>query len=165
MIWRVSLFLFLFGLATEGTAFALSERKLSLEELTRQADLIVEGRVQDIQTQASQNRSSIITLVVLPLKKQWKGSNVPTVTVKLSGGSAGEITQRVVGQPEFSLGEEVILFLKRQADGRYATVGGKQGKFTVKVDPLGGKEMVEDLTGKKQELEGFLGNLKEILRH
>jgi hypothetical protein len=69
----------------------------------------------------------------------------------------------VVGLPEFSVGEEVILFLKRQPDGGYATVGGKQGKFTIKTDPRSGKVMVEDLAARKQELREFLIHLKERL--
>lgn len=163
MIWRVSLFFFLLSLATESTGFATSVQRLSLEQLARQADLVVKGRIQDVQTQTSQDRSTITTLVVVSVEQQWKGPHLSTVVVRQPGGSTGEITQRVVGEPEFSPGEHVILFLKR-ADGHYAIVGAKQGKFAVKIDPLGRRETVKDLTGKEQEIAEFLSRLKETLR-
>ena len=165
-MWGVCFLLLLFNLinlSVPSIGLAISVQRLSLEQLARQADLIVKGRIQDIRNQTSQDRSAITTVVVLPIEKQWKGPNVSMVTVRQPGGSAGEITQRVMGLPEFAVGEEVVLFLRKQADGRYATVGGKQGKFTVRINPQSGKEMIEDLTGKEQELGEFLSRLKETL--
>lgn len=49
--------------------------------------------------------------------------------------------------------------------GRYATVGGKQGKFTVRIDSQGGKEMIDGLTGMMQEEEGFVRRVREIAAH
>ena len=157
------LLLFFSCLAIEGSVLAQTTQKLSLQQLVKEADLIVKARVQDVSTQETPDRSNLTTVVVLAVEQQWKGPNVSTVIVRLPGGSAGEITQRVMGQPEFSLGEEVILFLKKQADGRYATVGAKQGKFTVTTDSQKGKKIVEDVTGMKQEQDDFIRHVRKIL--
>lgn len=157
------LLLFFSCLAIEGSVLAQTTQKLSLQQLVKEADLIVKARVQDVSTQETPDRSNLTTVVMLAVEQQWKGPNVSTVIVRLPGGSAGEITQRVMGQPEFSLDEEVILFLKKQADGRYATVGGKQGKFTVTTDSQKGKKIVEDVTGMKQEQDDFIRHVRKIL--
>jgi hypothetical protein len=161
--WAGSFLLLVFCLSGQGEFLATSAQKLSLEQLVRQADLIVKARVQEISAQQPPDPSTLATVVALDVEEQWKGPKTSQVTLKQPGGSAGEITQRVMGLPEFSVGEEVILFLKKQPDGRYATVGGKQGKFTIKTDPRSGKEMVEDLAARKQELREFLSRLKEAL--
>ena len=145
------------------TTLATTFQRLTLEQFVREADLIVLGRVREITSQESPDRSAITTSVVFAVKEQWKGVKVSTVTLRQPGGSVGEITQRVMEVPQFSVGEELILFLKKQKSGHYITVGGKQGKFTIKTDPQSGSKTVEDLTGKSQDHESFLRRLKEVV--
>lgn len=116
-----------------------------------------------MKSQESGDRSAIATTVVISVEEQWKGSKASTVTLKQPGGTAGEITQRVMGVPQFSVGEELILFVKKQKDGHYVTVGGQQGKFTIKTEPQTGKKVVEDLTGTRQEEESFVRRVGEIV--
>ena len=95
---------------------------------------------------------------------QWKGQKASSLFLNQPGGSAGGIAQAVPGLPRFFPGEEVILFLKRIESDRFATVGGKQGKFVVKTDPQSKKEFVADLTGKSQAASDFLIHLRATLK-
>ena len=137
---------------------------LSLERLTREADLIVRGHVIEIKSEQAVDRQSIATAIKLSVDEQWKGRKVAAVTLRQPGGTVGEITQGVSGLPHFSLAEDVIVFLEKQEDGSLATVGGSQGKFVVKTDPHSGKEIIEDVTGKSQSANDFLTHLKAILK-
>jgi hypothetical protein len=44
----------------------------------------------------------------------------------------GRIGQRVEGAPEFSRGEDVVVFLRRGESDAYRVTGLAQGKFTVR---------------------------------
>lgn len=150
-------------LVSGGTGLATTSQRLSLEQLAKEGDLVIRGHVQEMKGQEPSDRSAITTTVVISVEEQWKGPKVSTVTLKQPGGTAGEITQRVMGVPQFSVGEELILFVKKQKDGHYVTVGGQQGKFTIKTEPQTGKKVVEDLTGTRQEEESFVRRVREIV--
>ena len=158
------LFNLVFYLFFSDAALAETLQKLSLEELTREADVIVRGRIQKVTSQESPDRSNVTTLVEVSVVEQWKGPKASSLFLNQPGGSAGGITQAVPGLPHFSLGEEVILFLKRIENDRFATVGGRQGKFVVKTDPQSKKEFVADLTGKSEAASDFLIHLRATLK-
>ena len=160
---RAALVFSVFLLVAESVAVASSARKLSLDELARQADVIVKGRVQKLQTKTSSDRSTITTAVTLAVDEQWKGAPASSLSIEQPGGSSGGITQRVAGAAEFALDEKVIVFLKREGRGHYVTVGGRQGKFTVKTDAQTGSDFVEDLSAKRWQPDEFLARLQEAL--
>lgn len=90
------------------------------------------------------------------IEEQCKGPRTSTITIEQPGGSVGTITQHVTGLAHFTVGEEIIIFLSKQEDGSLATVGGKQGKFLLKTDPQNKKEVIENVTGKSQDLSDFV---------
>lgn len=130
----------------------------TLEQLIRGADLILRGQVQAV-TPGPQKEGAPRTTVVISVQEQWKGTRLSTLRLVLPRGTEGGITQDVPGLPTFRVGEEVILFLVREARGQYHVLGGKQGKFAIKPDPRSGKPVVEDLTGTQFDLLQFLGGL------
>jgi len=158
------LFSLVFYLFFSDAALAETLQKLSLEELTREADVIIRGRIQKVGSQPTADRSNITTVVEVAVVDQWKGQKASSLFLNQPGGSAGGITQAVPGLPRFFPSEEVILFLKRIESDRFATVGGKQGKFVVKTDPQSKKEFVADLTGKSQAASDFLIHLRATLK-
>jgi hypothetical protein len=99
------------------------------------------------------------TIVTVSIERQFKGPKVSSVTIEQPGGSVGDIAQGVPGLPEFSSGEDVILFLKRQREGAFNIVGGKQGKFTAKTQPGSSEKVVEDFAHRTEALESFLDRL------
>ncbi len=124
----------------------------SLEQLVREADLIIQGRVQAV---TPGPKGTLTTSVVVSVEDQWKGTRRKTVRLILPRGSEGGITQEVPGIPTFRVGEEVILFLVRDLRRGYEILRGKQGKFSIKTDPQTGMPVVEDLAGSRSDLAQF----------
>ncbi len=130
----------------------------SLEQLVREADLIIQGRVQAV---TPGSKGTLTTFVVVSVQAQWKGTKRKTVRLILPRGSEGGITQEVPGLPTFRIGEEVILFLVRDSSGEYEILAGKQGKFSIQTDLQTGKQFVEDLTGSRSDLAQFRKSLSK----
>ena len=151
--------LFLFAVLFAAAASA-SEQKLAVEELAREADLIVKAGVVDIKT-APRGNGNLTTLVTLAVEESWKGSPPgPQVTVSVRGGSAGAVAQAVSGEPRFSPGERTIVFLKAKR-GSYIVVGGRQGHFAVKIE-TDGKEVAQDITGGRRPVDNFRAEVEAV---
>jgi hypothetical protein len=144
-----------------GSSFveATTVQKLSFDRLIGEADFIVLGRVEDVKNQQARDRRSMTTVVTVSIERQFKGPKVSSVTIEQPGGSMGDIAQGVPGLPEFSSGEDVVLFLKRQRGGTFKIVGGKQGKFTAKTQSESNNWVVEDFARRTEPLDSFLDRL------
>jgi hypothetical protein len=143
---------------------ATTLQKLSFDRLIEEADLIIKGRVEELKTRQVSDRRSMITIITVSIERQFKGPQVSSVTIEQPGGSLGDIAQGVPGLPEFSSGEEVIVFLKRQRGGAFNIVGGKQGKFTAKTQPGSREEVVEDFAHRTEALASFLNRLTSMIK-
>ena len=161
---RIVIFLISSWLTAAGFVQATTLQKLSLDRLIGEADLIIKGRVEELKTRQVSDRRSMITIVTVSIERQFKGPQVSSVTIEQPGGSLGDIAQGVPGLPEFSSGEEVIVFLKRQPGGAFNIVGGKQGKFTAKTQPGSREEVVEDFAHRTEALDSFLNRLTSIIK-
>src|SRR5689334_3956691 len=106
---------------------ALGLRPLSIETLTRQAEVVLHGRVLS-KTCQQDIAGRIYTRVELDVLDVWKGaiSGTPFPVVQ-GGGLLGERRSVVPGQAEYAVGEEVVLFLVRNERGEAITVGLLQG--------------------------------------
>jgi hypothetical protein len=161
---QIIIFLISSCLAARGFVQATTLQKLSFDRLIGEADLIIKGRVEELKTRQVSDRRSMTTIVTVSIERQFKGPKVSSVTIEQPGGAVGDIAQGVPGLPEFSPGENVILFLKRQRGGAFNVVGGKQGKFTAKTQPGSREEVVEDLAHRTEALESFLDRLTSMIK-
>ncbi|HEV8720211.1 MAG TPA: hypothetical protein VGW77_06180 [Candidatus Binatia bacterium] len=161
---RIVIFLISSWLTVPGFVQATTLQKLSFDRLIGEADLIIKGRVEELKTRQVSDRRSMTTIVTVSIERQFKGPKVSSVTIEQPGGSVGDIAQGVPGLPEFSSGEEVIVFLKRQRGGAFNILGGKQGKFTAKTQPGGREEVVEDFAHRTETLESFLDRLTSMVK-
>lgn len=108
---------------------------LSIPELAAQSDLIVHGTVISINTRFDSDRK-ITTRVRLEIAETWKGRSANSrLEIVLAGGTLGAKQVIVDGQPNYSPGEEVVLFLKFNQRKEAVTVGLAQGKFVVWTNP------------------------------
>ena len=115
-------------------ASATIVRSMSLAEMTRTADVVVRATVQGSSANWDENRTRIYTVTQLQVSHVLKGpvQNGEEIRVRQIGGSVGEITQRVAGNAHFDAGEEVLVFLDRDAArGLHYVIGMAQGKYTV----------------------------------
>lgn len=131
--------------------------KMSTPELTRQAGVIVRGKVLDMKSEWDPARRRIWTLVTISVSHSIKGNGPENqdVVVKIPGGEVGDIGQKTEDAPIFTTGEEVLLFLQPEIyrEKEVFRVTGKfQGKYTIKDNML-----IE----KKMPIETFLNEIEK----
>jgi hypothetical protein len=110
---------------------ATAMMKLSLEQLTREADTIVLGTVTTQVSAWNDQHTGIYTDVIVDVEEAMKGSPGAAVTFRVAGGVVGEIGMGTSTDATFEHAERVIVFL--HSEGRTAQLFGRwQGKFTVR---------------------------------
>ncbi len=117
---------------------------LSIEELTGQAQLVLQGRVLSKSCQRDAT-GRIYTKVELQVAEVWKGTLATNpLTVVHGGGILGEERVVVSGQVDYQIGEEIVAFLVFNPRGEAVTVGLAQGKFHVWKEPASGTAFVQN---------------------
>ena len=84
------------------------------------------------------------TFTSFAIEETWKGAPpgaAAQITVRLLGGSVGNLTSTVSGVPRFHPGEAVILFLEPTPRGDFSIVSWVQGTFRIRRDPRTGDEI------------------------
>ena len=110
---------------------------LSTEHLTRNADTIVTGRVEDVRAQWSDDGKTIVSRATVRVADAVKGPPAARqIIVEVPGGEIDGIGFRVSDVAVMSPGEQVLLFLKdggqtRTGGRRYGVLGKAQGKYTI----------------------------------
>lgn len=108
-----------------------AEPKVSTTALAREAELIVRGTVESKTVQRDAEKRIYTELELKPVEV-WKGKfSEARVKVVYPGGVLGEEYVQASGQPDYAIGEEVVLFLTRNPEGKFVTIGLGNGKFTV----------------------------------
>ena len=157
-----------FVLIINGPAFALMVGR-SVSELTNDAEAVIEGKVTSIKSEWSDIKSEwsdnlnagIVTNVNIEVTDVIKGDLIvrEEVVVQTLGGEILEqnIGLQVSDQPEFQVGEEVIIFLKKHQNRNvFRSVGNFQGKMKV----VGGKVSYKN---KKVKTGQFKDRIRNII--
>lgn len=142
MLRRVALGVLCLIVPLSGYAGPTAGRPMSVEELTKGADVVVIGEVLSTQSEWDPTGRVILTRVDMHVEELLKGS--PTgqrLSFQQLGGQVGDTVSVVAGSPSFSRGERVLLFLSRRRDGRFDVENFFQGKFSLEHDPASGREM------------------------
>lgn len=101
-----------------------------VEELARRAELVVHGRVESVETlEAAPGR--LFTRIELSSIEVWKGGTTNRLGLVQASGVLGERWVKVVGEPHYQPGEEVVVFTVPNERGEAVTLDLSQGKFTV----------------------------------
>jgi hypothetical protein len=118
---------------------------MSMEDLTRAASHVVEGRALNSWSAWNAQHTLIYTYTTFRVARRLKGGAVTTITVKQLGGSAEGYTQKVAGVRHFQSGEDTLLFLRPSvaADGTLVVVGLMQGNFRM-AHAAGGEVVVSN---------------------
>jgi hypothetical protein len=135
----------LFGAAVLLLPFSLAAvifEPLSIESLTRQADVILHGTVLNKTCQRDAS-GRIYTRIEINVTDVWKGAIAGNpLTIVHGGGVLGDRQAVVSGQVSYDVGEEVVAFLVRNQRGEGVTLGLMQGKFHVWKDTVSGAKFV-----------------------
>lgn len=127
--WKHLLTSCLFLLA--GPAAGTSMLSADVSGLSRDADAVVRGKVQRVESRWNGDRTRIFTDVEIQVDEALKGEAGATVLVTQPGGQVGDIGQKVSGLAAFEPREEVVVFLKRRGPRTFQVAGMAQGKFKV----------------------------------
>jgi hypothetical protein len=109
-------------------------RPIEFSALVAKAQAIAHGRVASIRSAYNDDRSMIQSVVTLEVTKYLKGDFGKEITFVVPGGTVGRYRAKVVGAPQFSEGQEVVLFLSARPPAIPRVVGLNQGVFRVEVD-------------------------------
>lgn len=117
-----------------------------LGELSRDAVAIARGQIVAVEPQWKEGRRGIETLVTLETETYLKGSLGSVVQFRVPGGTLGRFSSVVVGAPQFTIGQRVILFLGSRgptipyvlglSQGVFRLVQSSQGDWTVTPPPI-----------------------------
>ena len=121
---------------------AMVLRPIEFSALVAKAQAIAYGRVVDLRARYSDDRMKIETVVTLEVGRYLKGDLGEELTFTVPGGTLGRYRAMVVGAPQFSQGEEVVLFLTARAPALPHVVGLNQGVFRVAVDARTGERTI-----------------------
>src|SRR5262245_29513902 len=108
-------------------------------ELSREAVAIVRGRVVATDARWTDDHRRIDTIVTLAVERYLKGSLGATVQFRVPGGELGRFRSVVVGAPEFSVDDHVVIFLGARGPSVPYILGFSQGVYRVvrAADPSG----------------------------
>lgn len=129
----------LFGTPANATTLMM----LTDTELIVNSRLIVSGRVVSVSSAWDDSASMVWTYVEVETDQVLKGEiSETTLVLKQLGGTVGQSGVRVCGQPEFGVGERVLLYLNSGIDGSLHSAHALMGKFSV-IQNAAGQEFVE----------------------
>jgi hypothetical protein len=100
-----------------------------LGELSRDALAIARGRVAALDTQWTEDRGTIETIVTLEVESYLKGSLGSTLRFRVPGGDLGRFRSIVVGAPQFAVDQRVVVFLGARGPSVPYVLGLNQGVF------------------------------------
>lgn len=117
---------------------------LSDSELIVNSRLIVTGRVVSRISAWDDAHSMVWTYVEVRTERVLKGElSESTIVLKQLGGEAGASGLRVFGQPEFTPGERVLLYLNTGTDGSLHAAHAFMGKFSIVANEGAEGELIE----------------------
>ncbi len=148
---------FLAAVLVLGSMARSQERELTTTELTRQADVVVVGRVADIRSSWNSDRTRIQTAVTVAVDRSLKGvSGGASVTILTPGGEIDGVGEYYSHTARFRKDEDVVVFARNVANGELRVTGGEQGKVAVRRDEVTGARMVAG----GMTLDAFIAHVK-----
>jgi matrixin len=112
--------------AASGTTFVLANPT----QLQEASDAVVVGRVRAVRGVLA-DATRLQTHVTLSVERAIKGAAASELTVVEPGGQVGNQARWVHGVPAFTVGERVLLFLRRNARNELETTFLAMGKFSI----------------------------------
>ena len=143
-------------LAVAVPASAAQLRRLSVEELSEAAVMVVRGYV--VRSAPSPD-AAIETDATIVVDECLAGTCPRSVVVRHRGGERDGITLSVDAEANPAIGDAVVIYLRRDASGHFRTYAGVQGLWQVQ-----GKVAVRDLQGQHLRVDDHwqVGDLETV---
>jgi uncharacterized phage-like protein YoqJ len=137
--------LFLFSLLLSGLISVSNAQQTNakLKHLSKEADIIVTGKISKQKSNWNANKTRIYTDATLQVDEYLKGNNKGnSVTVTYPGGEVGSIGELYTHMPRFKTNEDVLVFLKKdKKSNSYKVYDGENGEVKILKDPKTGEKV------------------------
>lgn len=118
------------------------------DDLIVGARVIVTGKVLSIESSFDEQQGRIFTYIKLKVQEVIKGQITERkIVIKELGGHVGDRVSVVYGNPEFAVGERVLVYLDTWSDGSLRTYQMFLGKYSIVKDDKTGHEFAVRATG------------------
>ncbi|MGA9767807.1 MAG: NBR1-Ig-like domain-containing protein, partial [Blastocatellia bacterium] len=142
--WFNSLILLICLLATAQSSLASTFVLPADDDLVISARAIVTGKVLSIESSFDDQQERIYTYITIKVREVLKGQiSDRKIVIKEMGGQVADRGFTLYGNPEFTLGEKVLLYLDTWNDGSLRTHQLFLGKFSIVSDEATGHQFVE----------------------
>lgn len=125
-------------LATASAAHATLAVAAPFDQKVDNAVSIFLGKCVKTESRMDPSGRWILTYSTFQIEKTMKGDAAPQITIVTPGGSVGTLRQDTVGIPEFSVGDENVIFVKNSQVGP-TVLYFDQGAYDVTNDAHGDK--------------------------
>lgn len=127
---RIRKLLIFFFLLLGVICFAYED--MAVDTLTQEADRIVRGKVRNLSSRAGRNEYGdelIYSDIYISVTEALKGDRSDLI-LTVEGGTVNGITLTVSDSPEFKIGEEILVFVKKDVLTN-RPFGGLNSKYTI----------------------------------
>lgn len=139
--WLTSFLTFLCLLGSAQSISATTAIVPPDDDLIIGARVIVKGKVLSIESSLDPQQDRIFTYIKLKVQDVLKGQIAERkIVIKELGGRQGERLNVVYGNPEFAVGEQVLVYLDTWRDGSLRTYQMFLGKFSIIRDQRTGRD-------------------------
>ncbi len=136
-------------------------KPVTLEELTRNSEVVAVGQVKNMTSEWDETGTRIRTKVFLSVDQYVVGSGSGnSLTLYVPGGEVGTVGEIYSHMPVFKRDEQVMVFAAQDKMHHYRVSAGEQGKFSIQKDPTTGKLMVPG----HASLEEFTNQIKSTAK-
>jgi hypothetical protein len=140
--------------------FAQSKTSMT-DALTKDAELIVIGKVGGLVSQWTPDHTRIETRVTVSVDQTLKGSTPGnSLTVVIPGGEVDGVGEWYSHSARFENNEDVVLFAAKGGNGRYHVAGGESGKISIKKDKNTGAKVIPNVG----TLDEFTSKIKKSVK-
>ena len=131
-----------------------------IERLSKDADIILTGKVVHQKSNWNKDHSRIYTDVTVEINECLKGNANNAIVIKNPGGEVGEVGELYSHMPTFKNDEEVLLFVKKDREkDAFKVLDGAEGKVTLIKDLKTGEMM----TSSKEKISSLKKDIKTYL--
>ena len=133
--------------------------RLSLEQLSQAATVVIRGRVLAQESRWNPAHTQIVTRTTVQVVQSVKGDVPSQVVIDQPGGAVGNVRVRVTGTVFFRAQDEFYLFLEpaRRDASEFLLVGMLQGAYRIVRDSRNGEErVIHPLSGFAVSKRGLL---------
>jgi hypothetical protein len=122
----------------------------TFDELVREAELIFQGTVTNVESQwaGEGGQRHIVSYITIQVEDALKGTPGASYTIRMLGGTVGDETMEVSDSPKFKVGDREILFVENNGRQFIPLVGIMYGRFRVQKDQRTGADVVLNNEGK-----------------